>query len=191
MSTQDPYPQYPQQNYPAGQSPYGQPPGSAPYGQPPSSAEQPQSIRTAVLLMRIGAAISLLSLIVTLATFGSLKDAIRDELEAQGTAFSESDVDTVFNVAIAFGILFGLIGVALWLWMAWANGKGKKWARVVATVLAALGLLSLLVSFASAGATTMSRLFSVASVAVGVAAVTLLYRPDSSAFYEANSRRGR
>ncbi len=189
MSTQDPYPQYPEQNYPAGQSPYGQPPGSSPYGQPPGSAEQPQSIRTAVLLMRIGAGLSLLSLVLTLATVGSLRDDIRADLQAQGTSFTESQVDTTFNVAIAIAVISGLIGVALWLWMAWANGKGKKWARVVATVLAALGLLSLLVTLTTAGTTTLSLLLSVVTIGVGVVAVVLLYRPDSSAFYEANSRR--
>lgn len=208
MSTQDPYPQYPEQNpagqtpygqppgsspygQPPGSSPYGQPPGSSPYGQPPGSGEQPQSIRTAVLLMRIGAGLSLLSLVLTLATFGSLKDDIRAELQAQGSTFTEAEVDTAFNVAIGFGVIFGLIGVALWLWMAWANGKGKKWARVVATVLAGLGLLSLLLTLAgaAAGTTTLSQLLSAVTILVGIAAVVFLYRPDASAYYEANSRR--
>ena len=182
MSTQEPYPQYPEPGTGPDQTAYGSPPAAAP-------AEQPQSIRTAVLLMRIGAAVSLLSLIVSLVTMGSLKDDIRDELTAQGTDFTDSDIDAVFGVAIAFAIVVGLIGVGLWLWMAWANGRGKKWARVISTVLAALGLIFLLLSLNSAGTTTLAGLFSLVTVALGVVAVVLLYRPDSSAFYAANSRR--
>lgn len=193
MSTQDPYPQYPEQNYPAGQAPYGQPPGSSPYGQPAGQAEQPPSIRTAVLLMRIGAGLSLLGLVITIATLGSLKDDIRAQFRAQGSTFTDAEVDTAYNLAIGLGVVFGLIGVALWLWMAWANGKGKKWARVVSTVLAGLGLLSLLLTLAGAatgtGTTTLSQMLSVVTILVGVAAVVFLYRPDATAFYQANSRR--
>lgn len=180
MSSQEPYPQYPQQNFGGDQAAYQNATGPA---------AQPPSIRTAVLLMRIGAAISLLSMVVTLVTLGSLKDDIRDQLAAQGTTFTDSEVDTVFNVTIALGVVIGLISVALWLCLAWANGRGKKWARAVATVLAALGLVSLLFSFSQAGTTTLSLLFTLVTVGVGVAAVVLLYRPDSSAFYAANARR--
>lgn len=179
MSSQQPFPQYPEYNY-------GADPAGA-QGQTPT--EQPPSIRTAVMLMRIGAAVSLLGLLVSLLTIGSLKDDIRDELTASATTFTESDVDTFFNVAVGLSVLFGLFGVALWLWMAWANGRGKKWARVVSTVLAGLGLLSLLFSFGQTGTTTLSSLFSLVTVALGVVAVVLLYRPDSSAFYSARSGR--
>jgi hypothetical protein len=180
MSSQQPFPQYPEYNY-------GADPAATQGQQAPT--EQPPSIRTAVLLMRIGAAVSLLSLLVSPVTIGSLKDDIRNELTASGTTFTESDVDTFFNVAVGLAILFGLIGVALWLWMAWANGRGKKWARVVSTVLAGLGLLTLLFSLGQTGSTTVGSLLTLVTVALGVVAVFLLYRPDSSAFCAANSRR--
>lgn len=45
-------------------------------------------------------------------------------------------VDTAVNVGVTVGIVSGIvggaIGVGLWILMAWANGKGKTWARIVA-----------------------------------------------------------
>lgn len=40
-----------------------------------------------------------------MATLGSLKDDIRAQLEAQGTTFTEWEVDAAFNVGIALGVL--------------------------------------------------------------------------------------
>jgi hypothetical protein len=42
---------------------------------------------------------------------------------------------------IAGGAISGLIAGGLWLCMAWANKRGRSWARIVSTVL--FGLLSL------------------------------------------------
>ncbi|MBA3309042.1 MAG: hypothetical protein H0U28_03145, partial [Nocardioidaceae bacterium] len=88
-----------------------------------------------------------------------------------------------------FAIVFGLIGVGLWLWMAWANGKGRKWARVVATVFGVINVLSFLFVITAGSATTPSLIVSVLSVLVGVAALFYLYRPDASQFYSAASSR--
>ena len=33
--------------------------------------------------------------------------------------------------------------IALWLWMARANGQGRNWARILSTVLFGLGTLEL------------------------------------------------
>ena len=41
------------------------------------------------------------------------------------------------------GVVFGLVEIALWLWMARANGQGRNWARIVSTVLFGLATLQL------------------------------------------------
>ena len=44
---------------------------------------------------------------------------------------------------ITVTIVFGLVVIALWLWMARANGQGRNWARILSTVLFGLATLQL------------------------------------------------
>ena len=79
------------------------------------------------------------------------------------------------------------------LWMARANGQGRTWARILSTVLFGLATLQLRgdftqpVSHAGFGATVLyyggTALFAAAWL-VGAAAVWLLWRPASSAFFK-------
>ena len=90
-------------------------------------------------------------------------------------------------------IVFGLVVIALWLWMARANGQGRNWARILSTVLFGLATLQLRgdftqpVSHAGFGATVLyyggTALF-VAAWLAGAAAVWQLWRPASSAFFK-------
>jgi hypothetical protein len=52
-------------------------------------------------------------------------------------AYSSSDQQHTAEVVGLVGAVFALpVTVGIWLWLAWANGKGKTWARTVTTVLA-------------------------------------------------------
>jgi uncharacterized membrane protein (UPF0136 family) len=78
-----------------------------------------------------------------------------------------------------FIVFFGLIPVALWLWMARAVGRGRNWARITSTVLFVLATLELIssrgvVPVVSAALTWL----------IGLAVVWLLWRPASSAFFK-------
>ncbi|HEX6417041.1 MAG TPA: hypothetical protein VFZ77_01045 [Acidimicrobiales bacterium] len=148
--------------------------------------EQPSTIRNAVRLMWVGAG---LSLVGVLATF-TQTDEIRDQVEESEPSLTSSEVDAAVSVGIAFAVVLGLVVVGLWLWMAYANGKGKKWARVVATVLGALNVISVLISLSGATATGVTVLFSLVSLALAVVILVLLYQPASTRFYEARSRVG-
>ena len=94
------------------------------------------------------------------------------------------------------GLVPGLVVIALWLWMARANGQGRNWARILSTVLFGLATLQLIklisdlrqpVSHAGFGVTVLNysvtALFAAAWL-VGTAAVWLLWRPASSAFFK-------
>jgi hypothetical protein len=172
-------PQYP--HYPdAPQEQWGQQPG------PP--VEQPSSVRTAVLLMRVGAVVSLLSLVATLLTLSSLKSQIRDQLVSSDRQVSDSMVDAAYGTAIVFSVVLALIGVGLWLWMAWKNGQGRGWARIVATVLGGLNVLLTLISVVSGNATTLALVLSLVNLVLAVVILVLLWKKESSAFFA--SRRG-
>lgn len=191
-------PSGPNEPFGAGQQPFpgAQPPTPPGYGayptdpagyppQRPLAPEQPSSIALAVKLMIVGAALSVLSLVYSITTLGSLKDDIRTELMKNDTNVSQSTIDAAYAVTIAIAILFGLVGALLWVWMAWKNGQGRNWARVVATVFGALNLVGLLFTVAGSNAETISVILSVISSVLSVVILVLLWKKESTAFYDA------
>lgn len=150
--------------------------------------ERPPSVATAVKLMWAGAALSLLSLLVSVLTAGQLRDKVRTRLEGSGQPLTSDQVDTAVNIGIVVGVVLGIIGVLLWVLMAWANGRGKSWARIVATVLGGLYVLSFASSLVQGQLTTASLIVSVLLLAVDVATLILLWRSESSDFYRASSQ---
>jgi hypothetical protein len=144
----------------------------------------PPSVANAVKLMYAGAAVSTVSLIVSLADISGTKSAIR-KARPNLTAAQVSQLNTFI---ISLAVVSGLIGIGLWLWMAWANNQGKNWARILSTVLFCLATLDLVGVF-SEPKTVFGLLFPVLTWLVGVGAVFLLWRPDSSAFFKPQGLR--
>jgi hypothetical protein len=136
--------------------------------------------------MYAGAAITAISLIVTLATISNLRTAIHNA----NPAFSASKLHSAETAAVVLAIVFGLIGIGLWIWMARANRAGKNWARITATVFFGLDTLSLLVGFRQAEP-ALSRVVSLLVWLAGLGAVILLWQKVSSAYFAASSSRSR
>jgi hypothetical protein len=137
----------------------------------PSVPRSARTVRAAVRLMYAGAAVTTLSLIISiisLAFIGRRAASLRLLGRSQP-----------FPVAIAVGIMGGLVLIALWLWMARANGQGRNWARILSTVLFGLAMLHL---FGNKG--VVQVVFAVVTWLVGLAAVWLLWRPTSNAFFK-------
>jgi len=86
--------------------------------------------------------------------------------------------------------VIGALAIGLWLWMAWANGKGKSWARIVATVLFAFNTIDL-VTLIGRPHSAVSLIFALLVWLAGLGAIFFLYQRDSSAYYQANSGRQR
>ncbi len=129
-----------------------------------------------------------LGIIATLIELGAIKDLVEEDLGTAGS-FTQSQVDSVFQTIVVAAIVAGLIGIALWLWMASANGQGKKWARIVATILGVINLLFFLFGLTAGTQPILSLLVGAASVIVGVAAIVFMYRQDATQFYNAQSSR--
>ena len=142
----------------------------------------PPSVVMAVRLMYGGAVLSGVSLVVGLATVGSLRTALHKS-DPSLTAKQLHDLQTVVVVG---SVAIGLISIALWVWMALTNQAGKSWARIVATVLFGLNTLFLLLGVARAGAAA-GTLVSILIWLIGLGAVILLWRKDSSQYYAAQS----
>ena len=139
----------------------------------PSVPRSARAVRAAVKLMYAGAAVSIVNLVVLLALIGDTRFGLL--------------LNTPF---ITVSIAWSLAPLALWLWMARENGRGRNWARIVSTVLFGAATLDLTEVFGPPGI----RLSLVPTVAgspivpvlywlAGLAAVWLLWRPASRAFF--------
>jgi hypothetical protein len=133
--------------------------------------------------MYLGAAISTASLIASLADIGSIKPAIRSEFPR----YSASQINQAFKAFLILALVSAGIGIALWILMARANGRGRNWARIVSTVLFAIETLSVL-EVLRGPKTVVGLVFPALTWLVGLGAIWLLWRPESSAFFKTEYR---
>ncbi len=148
---------------------------------------QPPSLRNAVRLMWAGAALGLLSAIISLAFASKIKNAVITAAiksnatnRSKGkTVLTTSQIHTLANATVVVLVVAGVIGILLWVWMAWANNKGRNWARMVATVLFALDTISFIFSF---GRASLSIIFLALEWVVGLAAIVFLWRKDTTEY---------
>ena len=144
----------------------------------PVPSEPPPSVVMAVRLMYAGAVVSALSLIVGLATVGSLRNSLH-KAQPKLTPAQLHDLQTVVIVG---SIFIGVVSIGLWIWMALMNKAGRPWARIVATVLFGLDTLFLLLGVARAGAAA-GTLVSILTWLIGLGAIIYLWRKDASAYF--------
>jgi hypothetical protein len=150
---------------------------------------QPQTVQNAVRLMFGGAAISFLSAILVLVFSSRIKTALgkalvtanatlRSEGKAPLTASQMHSFETAY---IGVFVVILLIAAGLWVWMAWANGRGKNWARIVSSVLLGLNTVYLFFTVSRGGITTI---FVGLGWLLGVGAIVLLWQRQSSAYFK-------
>ena len=144
----------------------------------PERPPAPQSVLNAVKLMYAGAAVSTVSLIVSLVDISGTKSAIRKARPS----LTATQVNQLNTFIISLAIISGVIGIALWLWMARANGQGRNWARIVSTVLFGLATLDLF-GVVSQPKTLLGLVFPLLTWLIGAGAVFLLWRGESTAFF--------
>jgi hypothetical protein len=146
--------------------------------QPPQRSEAPQSVRNAIKLMYAGMALEVVALIVALVSAGSLKSGILTK-HPHYTTTQLHAAETARTIPIVVG---AVIAIALWFWMARANGRGLPWARTTSAVFFGLSTLALLFSLVTIHATA-SLIVGVIIWLVGLAAIILLYNKQSGPFY--------
>ncbi|HEV7169076.1 MAG TPA: hypothetical protein VGN49_14065 [Micrococcaceae bacterium] len=127
----------------------------------------PKQVKNAYLLFLAGAALNLLASLINIVLTGSQYSAVR-------------------TGASVVGFIFAIIFAAIWVWFALLMKEGVGWARIVLIVLAALSVISGLVSLVGTlflGTSLINLLASIAFVAGGV----MLLLPGSVAYF--NARR--
>jgi hypothetical protein len=96
-------------------------------------SRSPRPVRTAVRLMCAGAVLNLAVLVTILVTLGSVRSAAVHDLAAR-------QLPIVLLTQAGPWLASAPIGAGLWLWLAWANGRGFRWARPA--YIALVGLLT-------------------------------------------------
>ena len=97
--------------------------------------------------------------------------------------YTSQHINNLVSVEIVVVVIAGVIGVGLWVWMARMNAKGRNWARITGTIFFGLNTLDLLGVFARS-ASAISAVFGIVIWLVGLGAVIMLWRRDSSAYFK-------
>jgi len=159
-------------------------------------AAPPAPVHRAVRLMQAGAAVSTLSLIFTVIGAFSLKHNMltANAEKVKDQQLTASQISNTATGLIIYTILIGLISIGLWLWMARMNEAGRRWARITASVFFALwslytySVLSELHGGVTVTATLIVSLVLILALwVIGAATVFYLWRPDSTAYFKAQS----
>ena len=148
------------------------------YAPAPLRPQPPTPVLAAAWLMYSGAAFSLLSTLVTLATIGEVKTAFT----ARHPLLSGKTANSLAAVASVEVLVGGGAVVALWLWLAFASKQGRPWARTVGTVLFGVDTLALLLTLGTPGIGGTKGI-GVVIWLIGLVTVILLWRRQSSEYF--------
>ena len=174
------------QPYPGGDQPPAQ---SAEVGAP-VRPPIPQSVTRAVQVMYLGALASLVGIIIELLTRHSLRTFISDHATRNGKRLTAAQVADTYHAELVVLVVVGLIGVALWIWMAQMNKAGKNWARITSTVFFALDTLAAIGGLAGGALSggSVNRFYGLVVWVIGVAAILLLWQRSSTQYFKGAPR---
>ena len=161
--------------YPAGSPGPTGPGGPAAPTWPGGRTPVPSSLTTAAGLMYAGAGLGALGTIVGLATVHELQVIAAQQSAARGAV----------GAAVAILLIHGVIGTALWLWLAGETRRGLRRARAWATAIFCLATVSGISVDAHAPSTGPTQAFSGIEWVIGLCAVILLWNRSSRSYYAA------
>jgi hypothetical protein len=145
----------------------------------PSRPPIPSSVTNAVRLMFAGAGLTAIGIILNFVSLSALKSTVRSQ-SPNLTATQVNNFVTAFVVGLA---IVGLVGIGLWIWMAFASRAGQNYARIVSSVLFGLDTILLLIGISRTGFQAGS-LLSVLTWVAGLGAIILIWRKDSTAYFQ-------
>jgi hypothetical protein len=140
----------------------------------------PSQVANAVKVMYVGAATSIIGIIIDILTVNATKTAI----ERRSHHLTTSQLNASQHALIAGFIVGGLIGAAAWIIVARNCQGGKNWARITGTVLFAVVTIDTIVGLTAPLASAV-KIWGVVIWLVGLAAVVLLWQRPSTQFFTA------
>lgn len=144
-----------------------------------AAVEQPWTVRAAIMAMYAGAAASAAGAVTAVLAAGRIRTII-------AARFPRDTPVQVHGIEVETLILFiapQVIAVGLWLWMAWAHGRGRNWARFVAAGLFAVWTLYTLLALTRPGDVPGLVARGVVWL-IGLAAITLIFLRESADWYD-------
>lgn len=154
----------------------------------PGAPRSEGTVFAAVRLMYVCAAVQLVGLLTLLLTLGSIKAAI----VRQDPALTAAQWHAVVSAHVVPDTVGEPIAAVFWVWLAWANGRGRRWGRAVFAAFLAFTTLSILVSLAQGAAVFAPAATGVAGALwlLGVATLALLYHRRSGSYFGRSPARG-
>jgi hypothetical protein len=140
------------------------------------AAPRPRTVRAAVKLMLAGAAAELAAMITVVVTSGAVRAAVAARYPAAVHAVLVHQITMLVGTPIAIG---------LWLWLAWANGRGEDWARMISGASFGLLTLAVLSSLSQHAATYAPATMIAATIiwAIGLVSLALIFTPAAGRYY--------
>ena len=106
----------------------------------PSMPRSNRAVFAAIKLMYLGAVTELAALITILATIGD----VRSNVLSADPGLTEGEWHAVVAGQLGPTAIAAGLAVGFWLWMAWAIGRGHRWARTAFACFFALNVFGLL-----------------------------------------------
>ena len=150
----------------------------------PASVPTPKAVRDAVWHMRLGAVLTLAVPVTVLLTLGGVRwGFVHDPAAGQWHTF--------MLTRIVPGLASAPVVAGVWLWLAWANGRGYPWARPAFTALFGLLTAGLLFGLSEGVASHYALSYTWPDVIaatvlwlVGLAAMLLLFGETARPYYQ-------
>jgi len=153
---------------------------------PPRPGLPPREVQNAFTLWIVSIIVGLVAGILNLVVANPLA-ASRQRMHANATSgMSQAQLDTILNVSLIIGGVFGVLLLALEVFFVVKMRAGRNWARIVLTVWFGVGVAGTLLSFAFqflAPAMPISLVGGVLTVVLWGVAIRLMYRPASTAYF--------
>ena len=143
----------------------------------------PPQVANGVKVMYVGAAASILGIIVDILTVNATKTAI----ERRSPKLTVSQVNASQHALIIGFVLGGVIAAAVWIFLARACRDGKNWARITGTVLFGLSTVDTSIGIAAPVAGTV-KIWGAVVWLIALVAIVFLWQRDSTAFFKAVPR---
>jgi Domain of unknown function (DUF1707) len=145
----------------------------------PAGVPAPTAVRAAVGLMCLGAVLALADVVTVLETLGGVRSAAAHDLGG-------GQWPIVMLTQVDFWLASAPIGAGVWLWLAWANGRGYHWARpafvaffCLLTMVLPFGLGRDALPYTGADVLATTMLWLVALVVMA-----LIFNPTASPYYQ-------
>lgn len=155
----------------------------------PGEGGRPPPVTSAVRLMCVGAALALLNVILPFLFLDMERRDTEESLRANGAAPSRAMVDSALSSSLLLATAIGVLWLVTWLLMALCNAKGMGWARILASLLGVLNVVTTVAGLVSSHNLNVTVVIPAVSALLAVVILVLLWRRESSDWFAERSGR--